>query len=242
MASDDRPKLPRVTVRDEKLYVEGEKEPYFQDREHILWLRVNALSVHRGYEAADYTERAGNKVLKEFLFGTVTLEGDRFAVIGLETDRKTSITFKIGPISDAETEHHWQASIGFYDSFYIDGFCTRQYFDDLVTAVRRGHVHDIRVGMETLMWTRDKPPFFGNSTRTWHLAPPIDDDDAKFHANEYGNISSLMWQEFFAAPKMKDDDVTAPKPQLVELPARVYSMLSALLAIAAALLVLTFLR
>jgi hypothetical protein len=40
-------------------------------------------------------------------------------------------------------------------------------------------------------------------------------------------------------PKEADDE---PKPQLVELPARVYSMLSALLAIAAALLVLTFLR
>src|SRR5947207_11092057 len=93
------PTLPRATLRDGKLYVEGEKEPYFQDREYILWLRVNTpLSVYRGY-----IERAGNKVLEEFLFGTVTLEHDRFAVIGLETDRKTPITFKIRPISDAET-------------------------------------------------------------------------------------------------------------------------------------------
>jgi hypothetical protein len=231
------PTLPRATLRDGKLYVEGEKEPYFRDREYILWLRVNApLSVHRGYE----TERGGNKALEEFLFGTVTLERDRFAVISLETDR----TFKIRPISDAETKHHWQADIGFYDGFFIDGFCTRQYFDDLLAAVRRGHVHNIRVGMETSMWTRDKPPFFGNSSRIWHLAPPIDRDDAKDHDLDLGqgNISSLMWTEVFAAPKMKDDEVTAPKPQLVELPARVYSMLSTLIAIAAALLVLTFLR
>jgi hypothetical protein len=39
MASDD-PKLPRATVRDEKLYVEGEKEPYFQDREDTILLRT----------------------------------------------------------------------------------------------------------------------------------------------------------------------------------------------------------
>jgi hypothetical protein len=97
---NDRPTLPRATLRDGKLYVEGEKEPYFQDREYILWLRVDALTVERGYEAANYTERAGNKALKESLYGTVTLECDRFAVIGLETDRKTPITFSIRPISD----------------------------------------------------------------------------------------------------------------------------------------------
>jgi hypothetical protein len=48
MTSDDRPKLPRATVRDEKLYVEGEKEPYFQDlREGTIYLRVDALSLRR---------------------------------------------------------------------------------------------------------------------------------------------------------------------------------------------------
>jgi hypothetical protein len=48
--------------------------------------------------------------------------------------------------------------------------------------------------------------------------------------------------EKFGAPKTKDDEATAPKPQLVELPARVHSMLTALLVIVAALLVVTFLR
>jgi hypothetical protein len=94
--------------------------------------------------------------------------------------------------------------------------------------------------METTMWTKD-PPLMSGSPRTWHLAPPT---DAEFlgPALEDGYISSLIWEENFGAPKTKDDEATAPKPQLVELPARVYSMLSALLAIAAALLVLTFLR
>ena len=42
MASDDRPKLPRNP--DEKLYVEGEKEPYFRDLEHTIALRVRKLT------------------------------------------------------------------------------------------------------------------------------------------------------------------------------------------------------
>ena len=80
--------------------------------------------------------------------------------------------------------------------------------------------------------------------RTWHLAPPIDREPATGPSYGIGNISSLTWEEKFGihpANKTKDE-VTEVKPQLVELPARVYSMLSALLAIAAALLVLTFLR
>jgi hypothetical protein len=41
MASDDRPKLPRATLRDEKLYIEGKKEPYFLDRTN------DCLAAHR---------------------------------------------------------------------------------------------------------------------------------------------------------------------------------------------------
>jgi hypothetical protein len=114
MAFDDRPKLPRVTVRDEKLYVEGEKEPYFQDRKHTIRLCVRALTIYRGYVPENFSERAGAKVPTESLRGTATLEdGNRFALIGLETDRKTPINFVLPTIADNETKHHWQASIGF---------------------------------------------------------------------------------------------------------------------------------
>ena len=99
MASDDRPKLPRVTVRDEKLYVEGEKEPYFQDRKHTIRLRVSALTIYRGY-APDETR----KTFIESLYGIATLEdGDRFAVIGLETDPATLIRFHLDSVPDTET-------------------------------------------------------------------------------------------------------------------------------------------
>jgi hypothetical protein len=101
MAFDDRPKLPRAIVRDEKLYVEGEKEPYFQDREHTIRLRVDALTVYRGYVPEHLRKPAGAKVLTESLHGTARLEdGNRFALIGLETDRKTRINFLLRTISD----------------------------------------------------------------------------------------------------------------------------------------------
>jgi hypothetical protein len=64
MASDDRPNLPRVTLRDEKLYVEGEKEPYFRDSEHTIRLRIRELTIRRGYQP-DYSDRTAPKVLAE---------------------------------------------------------------------------------------------------------------------------------------------------------------------------------
>jgi hypothetical protein len=153
---------------------------------------------------------------------------------------------------DIETKYHWRAVIGFSSPddlewnwdpphFYIQGYCAAQYFDDLIAAVRRGHVDTIRVGMETTMWTRDKHVMF-RAPMTWHLAPPID-CDATHHAIQYGSMSSLIWEEKFGFPSANEaKDVTAPKPQVVKLPTRVYSMLSALLVIATVLLALMFLR
>jgi hypothetical protein len=147
MATADRPKLPRATLRDGKLYVEGEKEPYFQDREHTVRLPVGALKILRGYEPRDLSNRTDSKVLTESLHGTAKLEDDRFAVIGLETDRTTPIKFHLRSIADTETKFNWHANIGFHvynwefpewgEYFWIQGYCTRQYLDDLLTAVRK---------------------------------------------------------------------------------------------------------
>jgi hypothetical protein len=103
--ADDRPKLPQVSLRDGKLYVEGEKEPYFQDRERTLRFRVDALTITRGYQPEEFDEDpTGKKVLFEFLKGTAKLENGRFAVIGLETDSTTPIKFYLRPIADTATE------------------------------------------------------------------------------------------------------------------------------------------
>jgi hypothetical protein len=192
-----------------------------------------------------------SKVLTESLHGIAELEGgERLAVVGLETDQTTPIEFHLRPISDTETKYHWLVNIGFRtrdrefdwkETFWISGHCTRQYLDDLLAAVRRGYIDNIRVDMETTMWTRDPAsPFGGPTRRTWHLTPPPDGGESTEPELAHGNISSLTWEEKFAPHEAKDE--ATPKPQLVELPARVYSMLTAPLAIAAALLVLTFLR
>jgi hypothetical protein len=148
MAIDDA-KLPRATLRGENLYVEGETAAYFHDHNHTIWVNIDALTINRGYEPEDSIKRTG-KVLTESLRGIAKLEGrDRFAVIGLETDSTTPIEFHLRPISDAETKFHWRANIGFRthnwefaseEAFWIQGYCTREYFDDLLAAVRRGQV------------------------------------------------------------------------------------------------------
>ena len=81
MASDDRPKLPRASLRGEKLYVEGEKEPYFRDGTNEVRLRIDALTIRRGYRKGDLTESLG---------GIVTIEEDEFALIGRETDARVA--------------------------------------------------------------------------------------------------------------------------------------------------------
>lgn len=59
-------------------------------------------------------------------------------------------------------------------------------------------------------------------------------------ALERGNISSLTWEEKFGLHPAEDTE--EEKPQVVELPARVYSMLSVLILIGVMLVVLMFLR
>jgi hypothetical protein len=49
MVAEDRPKLPPATLRDDKLYIKGEKEPYFWDSTNGVLLRIDALTIRRGY-------------------------------------------------------------------------------------------------------------------------------------------------------------------------------------------------
>jgi hypothetical protein len=179
MAFDDL-KLPRASLRGERLYVEGEKEPYFRDPRHTIELRVSSLTIHREYRPEDFPELTGKKVLTESLHGIAKPEGrDSFAVIGLKTDGKTPIEFQLRPISDDETKFHWRTTIGFRpldweysqeECFWVQAYCTREYFDDVLAAVRRGNVDYIRLGMQTTMWTRDKASMI-DVPRSSHLAP-----------------------------------------------------------------------
>jgi hypothetical protein len=87
--------------------------------------------------------------------------------------------------------------------------------------------------------------------RTKDVAPGISSDrESTWPTIERGNISSLTREKRFGlqpANGMEDakgmeDGLTAPKPHVVELPAQIYLMLTALVAIGALLLVVTVLR
>jgi hypothetical protein len=70
MSSEDRPKLPRASLRGEKLYIEGEKEPYFRDLTNDVQLLIDALTIRRGY-----TDSRDGKVLTESLRASPRLMG-----------------------------------------------------------------------------------------------------------------------------------------------------------------------
>jgi hypothetical protein len=92
----------------------------------------------------------------------------------------------------------------------------KECFDNLLAAVRRGHIKEIRLGMETTMWTTDKPAPIGRLPRTWHVAPEID-RESSLAGTEKANISQLTWYETFGKPPPKKDH-KAPPPAPVPAP------------------------
>jgi hypothetical protein len=101
------PKLPRAPVRDGKLYVEGEKEPYFREPQHTIQLRVHSLTVRRGYQPEDWQNPTSKKkALKETLHGLA--ENNEFNVIGLDKvySPSTSIEFLLASVPDTEREFY----------------------------------------------------------------------------------------------------------------------------------------
>jgi hypothetical protein len=193
------PKLPRAPVRDGKLYVEGEKEPYFREPQHTIQLRVHSLTVRRGYQPEDWQNPTSKKkALKETLHGLA--ENNEFNVIGLDKvySPSTSIEFLLASVPDTEREFYWHTTIGFHAcqyegpgephwprGFWVHGYCPSQYLDDLLAAVRRDHVDNILVEMQTTMWTRNSGTY---SSGPWHLARPTDrsSEPSKEHGYRFG--------------------------------------------------------
>ncbi len=106
----------------------------------------------------DHIKRTG-KVLTEFLRGIAKLEGrDRFAVAGLETDRKTPIETIYVRSPTPRTKIHWRANIGFHTNDWNSTSRRASRFrgtaqDNIsMTCLQRdphrGHVDNIRVGIE----------------------------------------------------------------------------------------------
>jgi hypothetical protein len=109
-------------------------------------------------------------------------------------------------------------------------------------AVRTGRVGKLRVGMETMMWTKQKRGVM-RMPMTFHLAPPVDKESTS-PAIEFGTITGITWDERYGlrTPEPADDDAHPPNPTAVELPARLYLILGTITAIGAAIAILLFLR
>jgi len=249
---DDDPKLPQAALRGENLYVGDDKEPYVRDPDYPVYLDVIALKIHGGFEPADISESRGPKALATpALRGLATLEGrDKFAVAGFDIGKNAKIEFHLRAVT--EKPFLWAARIGYsmYDlefdreaSFWIQGYCTSAEFDRVLSAVRTGRVERLRVALTTTMWTKQASNgFMPGQPMTFHVAPPTDKGSAST-ATEIGFIQSITWDESYGAevPAPVDPD-EPPKPTVVDLPARVYSLLTFIVGLLAALVVLTFLR
>jgi hypothetical protein len=252
MAYDD-PKLPRAVLRGENLYIDGENEPYFRDPEYPVYLEVTDLRISGGFESEDLGK--GDRPMQMAavtLRGRAKLEGkDKFAVAGVETDPSPPIEFQLRQVAENETKFHWRATIGFQmhdwefeneEGFWVQGYCTGQLFDAIVAVVRTGRVEKLRVGMETMMWTKQKSSgFMPGMPMTFHLVPPVDKDSTR-PAIERGTITGITWDESYSlrTSKPAKDDAAPPKPAVVELPARLYSMLGTIIIIGIVIAVLQF--
>lgn len=250
--SDDEEKLPRASLRGDKLYVAGEKEPYFRDLERWVSLEVTALRIIGDYELADLGERNSAKVpVRVSLRGIARFKDeDRFAVAGLETARDTPITFGLSAVPEEETRFHWRANIGFArqdwmddieESFYVECYCTSRPFEDVLAAVRTGRVNSLQLRMSTSMWTRDQSGFVDKPT-TWHLAAPVDREPSRMPSYEVGVVEQLTWEERCGDHSVKPAADLPQTPSPVTLPKELYTILSVLAVIGVAIAVLLLWR
>ncbi|GIK83373.1 MAG: hypothetical protein BroJett024_44780 [Alphaproteobacteria bacterium] len=254
MAFDD-PKLPRAVARGEELFVGDDKEPYVRDLDERIYVEIANLSISGGFEPEDVTENDSSKVpVRESLSGCAKLEDkNNFAVAGMQVGTNMPIAFLLRAVPETETRFVWRATIGFNarnweidteDEFWISAYVPPDRFETIIAAVRGGHVERIRLGMRTTMWTKNKRhPMMAAVRVVWHLAPPPDKAESCSPAIEWANLDSLTWSET-CGPRTAppDEDAELPKPAVVELPARVYSLLGGILAVLAFIAALLLFR
>jgi hypothetical protein len=193
-------KLPRAQVRDGKLYIEGEKEPYVQGAIRHLRLTIRKLRYHRIFEVDDDGKvRQGG-----WLRGTAIIEGDALTVAGSGLPKVREIPFSLREALEPETKYHWQMSIGFLphdweigndDEYYCECYAPESMFTELVKAYLIGKAEQLKVLAHTKLWVRQvdwhKPVGIGV---TWYLVPSTDrQSDMPDHVR--GNITQLSWSD-----------------------------------------------
>jgi hypothetical protein len=148
-------------------------------------MAVSDLAIAGGFEATDIGDAGSDKQPSRIsLSGRAKLEGkDKFAVAGLKTDPDLPVGFSLSTVPATETRFVWRATIGFSrhdwkleieESFYVHAYVLPEQFDQILAAVRTGHVESLRVAMETTMWTKRKSSGF-------MLREPMTFDIVPFH-------------------------------------------------------------
>jgi hypothetical protein len=165
---EDR-KLARAELREGRLYIEGEKEPYIQGAIRHLWLIVRKLQYHRTFEIDDGKVRRGGQVR-----GTAAIERDMLTVAGSGLPKVREIPFSVRAMPEEETKYHWQMSVGFLphdwevgndDEYYCECYAPELVFNELVKAHLMGKAEELKVGACTKLWIRHFD---------WHT--PVGDD------------------------------------------------------------------
>jgi hypothetical protein len=252
MAYDD-PKLPRPVLRGKQLFVGDDKEPYFRDPEALVFLNVTDFWIPGGFERSLVDRDAKTpEPVHNYLRGKAILgEKSRFAVAGKNIG-ELPIDFTLWPAAlELETQFLWRGHIDYShlweysreEMFLVGANVPLDHFHTIIAAVRTGRVERLRIGMQTTMWTKDKASGVVDTRRTWHLVPPTDRVSSD-PSHETLSIVSIKWDEICGTktPPPNDKDAPPPKPAIVDLPTRVYSMLSLITTVLVAILALQFLR
>jgi hypothetical protein len=153
------PMLPRAVLRGDNLFVGNETDPYFRVPGYVVDFEVTGLQIYGSHEAEDMMRPDGPKEGAktrpvEGLRGQAILHGrNRFAVVGVQTEIKPRIDFHLLPVLAGESEYHWRANIGFRMNdrefetergFWIQAYCTRQSFDEILAMVRKKQLTTLR--------------------------------------------------------------------------------------------------
>jgi hypothetical protein len=210
-------KLPRAELREERLYIEGEKEPYMQGSRHSLRLTVRKLQFHRKFGIYD-----GKAQQSGLIQGTATIEDDRLTVAGRGLPEVRKIPVSV--VGHDEEEYDWEISVGFNPGDWIYGtvdeyFCScyvpESVFNELVKAYLMGKAEELTVKACPKLWLRE-PDWHGPGTfgRTWYLVPSIDrqmPDDMTDMAR--GNITTFSWSDRPTEEPPADEEEELQQPK-----------------------------
>ncbi|WP_398482512.1 hypothetical protein [Tardiphaga sp.] len=196
----DEKKLPRATMRDNKLHVEGEKDVYVRGMIRSLTLHVRDLVYHRGYSVDE-----GKAQVTGRISGTAIIQRrDAIAVAGSKF-RSTEMEFSVRAVPPG-SEHEWKCTIGFLpydweiskpddaDHFYVEVYVTQEAFADAEGAFLAGRATALDIILDTDLWVPENDWHEPQSGFVnWHLVPTENPSDMP--RSERGRVEQFGWRE-----------------------------------------------